>query len=146
MATVEATTAKVQRILQDSFSDVRLANNGFAIPYESTVAFVEIREWIKDQDGNPRTVVYVWAPIGRDVQPSPELFRWAAIEGRQQLFGGVTVAEADELLLVVFDHSLLGDYLDPDELTTAVAAVVLAADDMDDIVRDRFDGKRYTDA
>ena len=43
MATVEATTQKFQRILVDSFNDVRLRKDGFALEVGSTAAFVESR-------------------------------------------------------------------------------------------------------
>ena len=45
----------------------------------------------------------------------------------------------------MFDHALLGDFLDPDELIGAVRDHVHTADELDDIVHDRFGGKRYTD-
>ena len=44
-----------------------------------------------------------------------------------------------------FDHTIMGDYLDPAELVTAVGAVMYTADDLDEIVHERFGGKRYTD-
>jgi len=147
MATVDATSQKVQRILGAEFSDVRLAKNGFSVPYESTTAFVEIREWSPDKDGNPRSVVYIWAPIGREVKPTPEMYHWAATDGRQRLFGGVTVIdnEGGKDCFLMFDHTLLGDFLDPAELVSAVGAIVTTADEFDEIVRDKFGGKRYTD-
>ena len=46
---------------------------------------------------------------------------------------------------VAFDHTLLADYLDPEELVQAVVAVAVTADDVDDTVHDKFGGKRYTD-
>ena len=79
MATVEATTQKVQRILAEEYNDVRLRKNGgFLVPGGSTAAFVEIQEWTPDKDGNPRTLVYIWAPLGREVKPTEDLYHWAA--------------------------------------------------------------------
>ena len=70
MATVEATTEKVQRILVDEFNDVRLRKSGgFILEVGSSAAFVEIQEWTPDKDGNPRSLIYIWAPLGRDVKP-----------------------------------------------------------------------------
>lgn len=148
MATAEETGQKVQRILVAEFEDVRLTKDGgFAIAGGSTVAFVEPKDWVADKDGNPRSLVRVWAPLGRDVKPSPELFKWAATDGQNQYFGSVTVLiSPDEAsCFVMFDHTLLGDFIDPAELCTAVYAVLYSADELDDIVHDKFGGKRYTD-
>jgi hypothetical protein len=147
MATVEETTQKVQRILVDSFNDVRLRTNGFALEVGSTAAFVEVQAWTPDKDGNPRSLVYVWAPLGRDVAPSDELFHWAATDGQQFRLGGVTVIENKDAktCFLQFDYTILGDYLDPAELVSAVAAVMYTADDIDETVHTRFGGKRYTD-
>jgi hypothetical protein len=147
MATVEETTQKVQRILVDGFNDVRLRKNGFSLEVGSTAAFVEIQDWTPDKDGNPRTLVYVWAPLGRDVKPTEDLFHWAATDGQQFRFGGVTVIENKEAktCLIQFDHMIMGDFLDPAELLAAVGAVLYTADDLDETVHTRFGGKRYTD-
>ena len=113
----------------------------------STAAFVDIKEWTPDKDGNPRSLVYIWAPLGRDVKPSDELYHWAAVEGQQLWFGGVTIIDDKDkgTCFVQLDHTILGDYLDPAELITAVGGVMYSAEDMDEIVHDRFGGKRYTD-
>jgi hypothetical protein len=146
MATVDATSLKVQRILAAEFSDVRLTKSGFSVPYESTTAFVEVREWSPDKDGNPRSIVYIWAPIGRQVKPSPEMYHWAATDGRKRMFGGVTVVDGEGGdCFLTYDHALLGDFLDPAELAMAVGAIVTTANDFDEIVHDRFGGKRHTD-
>ena len=147
MATVEETTQKVQRILVDGFNDVRLRKNGFSLEVGSTAAFVEIQEWTPDKDGNPRTLVYVWAPLGRDVKPTDDLFHWAATDGQQFRFGGVTVIENKEAktCFLQFDHTIMGDFMDPAELIAAVGAVLYTADDLDETVHTRFGGKRYTD-
>ena len=147
MATVEETTQKVQRILVDGFNDVRLRKNGFSLEVGSTAAFVEIQDWTPDKDGNPRTLVYVWAPLGRDVKPTDDLFHWAATDGQQFRFGGVTVIENKEAktCFLQFDHTIMGDFLDPAELLAAVGAVLYTADDLDETVHTRFGGKRYTD-
>lgn len=148
MATVEATTQKVQRILVDGFNDVRLRKDGsFLLEAGSTAAFVEIKDWTADKEGNPRTLVYIWAPLGRDLKPSEELYHWAATDGQQLWFGGVTVIDDKDkgTCFLQLDHTILGDYLDPAELVAAVAGVMYSADDMDEIVHTRFGGKRYTD-
>jgi hypothetical protein len=148
MATVEVTMQKVQRILAAEFNDVMLQEDGFAIEHGSTRVNVEVLDWGKDPDGNPSSIVQVWAPVSREVKPSPDFFRWAAIEGQKFTFGSVKVLEAEDgkECFVMFGHTLLGDYLDPAELVTTVALLASTADDIDDVVHTKFGGKRYTDA
>ena len=148
MATVEATTQKVQRFLINAFGDVKLRRNGgFAIEHGSTACIVEVMDWVPDKDGAPQSLVRVSAPIGRDVRPSPDLFKWIVTEAQQVLFGKIGLYDqGDGHTFLVFEHILLGDFIDSAELTTAVLAVIFSADKLDDEVLQRFGGKRYTDA
>ena len=146
---VDVISAKVQRMLIGEFGNVRLTKDGgFAIDIGSTVVFIEIKEWTADKDNNPRSLVYLWAPLGRDVKQSPELYEWAATEGRQKWFGGVAVQKSEDgkTAFVSYDHTLLGTTVDPDELVSAVQMVGWTADDLDDVVTTKFGGKRYTDS
>jgi hypothetical protein len=147
MATAEQTSQKVQRMLASAFTDVRLTSNGFAVPHGSSQVLVEVRDWGKDSKDEPQTLVYLWAPLGRDVKLTPELFKWAATEGQDKYFGSTHVYPYDdgENGSVTLEHTLLGDYLDPMELETAVAMMFFSADALDDIVHEKFGGKRYTD-
>jgi hypothetical protein len=148
MATVEETLQKVQRILAAEFSNVMLAGEGFAIERGSSRIGITVREFGKDPEGNPSSMVRISAIVAREVPATPELFRWAAVDGSQYWFGSVTVFESEDKqqCSVVFDHALLGDYLDPAELVSAVAMVGATADQIDDVVKEKFGGKRYTDA
>lgn len=147
MATVDATREKVQRMLVEGFGDIMLTKDGFAIERGSTRVNIEIKDWGTDGKGDPSSVVRVWAPLVRELTPTPEFYRWAAVDGSRFLFGSVTVIENEGAsdCFVVFDHTLLGDYIDMDELCGAVALISGTADDLDDVVHDRFGGKRYTD-
>ena len=145
---VDVISAKVQRMLAGAFNDVRLTKDGgFALPMGSTVVYVEIKEWTPDVDGNPRSLVYLWSPLGREVPVSPELFEWAATEGRQKWFGGVNVQKHEDgkTAFVTYDHTLLGNFVDPDELSSAANMVGWTSDDLDDVVTTKFGGKRYSD-
>jgi hypothetical protein len=148
MATVEATTQKVQRMLVAKFKNVMLAEDGFAIEMGSSRVNIEIKDFGKDDEDNPRTIVHLWAPVGREVKPSPELFRWVAVEAQEYFFGATLVVVQPEATqcLVIFKHTLLGDFLDLAELEAAVGLVAVAADEYDDIVKTKFGGKRYADA
>ena len=82
MATVEETTQKVQRILVSTFNEVGLIEDGFAVEHGSTRVKVEIKRLRQGRDGNPDSLVHLWAPIGREIRLTPEFFRWAATEAQ----------------------------------------------------------------
>ncbi len=146
MATVEEATAKVQRILVGAFNNVGLTQDGFRLIQGSTAIHVRIREFGKDPDGNPSSIVYLWAPVARELAATPEFYKWAATDGQQKYIGGISVIVLDSgALNVIFDHAILADYLDPAELISAVSLVGSGADEMDDIVHDKFGGRRYID-
>ncbi len=147
MATVEAVTQKVQRILANAYNDVRLTKTGFSVPYGSSTVFIEIRDWGKDTHGDPQTLVYLWAPLGREVPMTPDLFKWVATTAQEKYFGSAHAYPGDDGKpgSVIFEHTLLGDFLDPMELETAVTMLYFSADALDEIVHDQFGGKRYKD-
>ncbi len=147
MATVEQTQQKVQRMLAASFNDVRLTKTGYALPYGSSQVYVEVRDWGKDSKGEPQTLIYLWAPLGRDVKLTPELYKWAATDGQDKYFGSVHVYAYDDGVngSVTIEHTLLGDFIDPMELETAVGMLFVSADALDETVHDTFGGKRFTD-
>ena len=120
MATVEESTQKVQRILVSKFNKVILLEDGFAIERGSTRVKIEIKDFGKDRDGNPDSLVRLWAPMGREIPATPELFRWAATEAQGYRFGATIVYENEDKTQcsAVFAHSLLADFLDPGELGT----------------------------
>jgi hypothetical protein len=142
MPTVDETKMRVQRILASKFNGVQLTEDGFSIENGSTAAHIRVRPWIETDD-RQSTWVHVWAPVAREVRPSPQLYQWAAT--RDEVFGSVQVIDRDGECMVVFDYSLLGDNLDPAELENAVAMVAIAADRIDDEVVQQFGGKRYID-
>jgi hypothetical protein len=133
---------KAQRILTDALGTVQVDGDGdFVIQEESAVTFVRVADW---DDEN--TVVRVWSIMAVDVPLSDELFRWAATEGQDFLFGSCSVIEGDDGTGEVhFTHHLLGDFLDPDELILATAAVAATANGLDDLVKARFGGRLFTD-
>ena len=45
--------------------------------------------WGKDSKGDPSSIVRVWAPLVRQLKPTPEFYRWAAVDGSRFLFGSV---------------------------------------------------------
>lgn len=151
MATVEQTMMKVQRILTGPMGlKVMLDGDRFRVTFQdaSTALSILVKELGSDDEGNPRTVVLVTAPILWGVTPTPELFEWVAREGGSRWFGHVEVHDSSEAGKVdlMFSHTLLGDFLDQGELETAMWALLSTADTWDDQLLPRFGGRRTTDS
>lgn len=126
MATVEQTTMKVQRLLTGPLGlKIGLERDIFSIVFSdlSTSVQIRIHEWVKDQEGEPQTLVLISSLILKDVKPSAALFEW-----------------------VVFSHTLLGDYLDEKELGHGVFGILQGANEWDDELQKKFGGKRWVDA
>ena len=74
-----------------------------------------------------------------------------ATEGTTYDVGCVQLYEVDEedgsqTGFLQFAYTLLGDYLDEDELGTALWTVLFTADRLDDELQAQFGGRRWTDA
>jgi hypothetical protein len=130
---------KVQRILTSEFNRVELdKDGGFTLRHESARMF--IRCW----EGDQKTFVRLTCPIVFDVQPSAELFEHVAKTGGHYIFGNVFVGEAsDGSVTLLMQHTLLGDYLDDQELIQAVIAMLGSANEIDDELAARFGGRVF---
>lgn len=138
---------KIQRILVDEMElDVRLISEGFQVPYASTAVNIRV---VEQGDGDAsRVLIKMWAPVLRNVNESAEVFRWIAVEGAVYTFGHACWnpdPQRPGVGMISFDHTLLGDYLDSEEMTTAIVALALTADDLDDGLQPRFGGQRFID-
>ena len=139
MAGVDAVRNKVQRMLANRFGSVRVDDDGrFIITHESAVVFVRVKEW------SDNTIVDIHCPLLKNVEITPELTHWIAVEG-SYYFGNTTLVPADDGRTgwIFFDHKLLGDDLDEPELMTALDSVVILSNDLDNELRDRFGGELF---
>jgi hypothetical protein len=92
------------------------------------------------------TIVKVWSPVLTKVKPTAKLFEWVATSGQERYFAHLRVIEEDRKnVMIILEHDLLGDYLDPDELMSTVASVLLGADEWDDELQKMFGGERAAD-
>lgn len=138
--TVEQVKEKVQRILVEALGSVSIDKDGdFFVRHESTVVYVRVSELRDDA-----TIVKSWAILLNDVPLTPEVYRWVATEGQEYFFGHARLVETEEGKgRIQFEHILLGDYLDPDELEWAVIALGNTADQLDDELKAKFGGSRF---
>ena len=151
MADVDQTMMKVQRLLTGPMGlRIQLEGNTISVTFSdvSTRLNLSVMEWGTNKDGDPQSLVRISAPILWQVDPSPGLYEWVAREGGSYLFGHISVHEdstAPGKLFVMMSHTLLGDYLDEEELSSALYAVLGTADKLDDELKQKFGGKRLAD-
>lgn len=149
MANVDMTMMKVQRILTGPMGlKISLQGNSIAVTFTdvSTRVNVSVSEWGKNKDGDPSSLVQLSCPILWEVDPSPALFEWIAKSS--YYFGHVTAhddSSAPGKLFLMMSHTLLGDYLDEEELSSAMYAMLGTADNLDDELKGKFGGKRLAD-
>ena len=149
MATVDQVTMKVQRLLTGNMGlRIEVIDGDFILRFSdvSTVLRVSILDWSTPGSDEPETIVCLTAPVLFGVKPTPELFKWIAMEGNNTVFGHLRVMEDHPErggLFIQFRHNLLGDYLDEKELEHAIWAVLHTADAIDDELQQRFGGTRF---
>ena len=151
MATVEQTMMKVQRILTGPMKlRIQLQGTTMYVQFSdtSTQVSISVSDWGPGRDGEPRSLVNLSSPILWAVPKTPELFEWVAREGGRYYFGHVMAADdvrESGRIFLSMNHTLLGDYIDEEELASALYAVLNTADQLDDELQKRFGGKRWTD-
>lgn len=151
MATVDQTMIKVQRLLTGPMNlKIDLSGDLIGVRFTdiSTQIHVRIIDWGKTKDGEPRTLVRVSSPVLRAVPPSPALYEYVVREAPKLWFGNLEVNDDSQnpgMLFISMGHTLLGDFLDEAELSSALYGVLNAADERDDDMQKRFGGKRWAD-
>jgi hypothetical protein len=111
---------------------------GYNGPFGSARVFVDVRPFLGES-----TVVRIASPVLSDVELTDGLALRALELAAGAAFGRFSyLPERRELW---FEHTLLGDALDPDELRLAVSTVARVADGEDDALAGAFGGKRYAD-
>ena len=151
MATVDQTMMKVQRILTGPMGlRISLQGNTMTVTFTdvSTRVNVTVQDWGTDKNGDPQTLVQLSCPILWEVDPTPALFEWIARQGGNFYFGHVTAYDdstSPGKVFLLFSHTLLGDYLDEEELSSAMWGVLTTADKLDDELKQKFGGKRLSD-
>lgn len=129
---------KVQRYLLEVLNTVSIDRDGdFTFRHGSTQLFISVQPF-----GDSSASVRIVAPIISEAPASPELFKFIACEGSYR-FGHLACQEQDGKVSILFNHSLLGDFLDPDELKLAVFLMARTADELDDEIVKKFGGRPF---
>ena len=132
---------KVQRILAANWQVELSRGGGFFVRGESTGCYIECY----DSEKTDWTYVHFYSFVLLDVPITDEFLRYVA--SSEMSFGGfiVNFSESGDKGDLLLTHTILGNYLDTEELNLAIASVFYTADDLDDDLQDRFGGQRVID-
>ena len=121
------------------------------LPDSSTAVFIRfVAKEFESKEVEDQVFVNVSAPLLRGLALTPELYQWVATEGTTYDIGCVQLYEINsedggKSGFLRYAYTLLGDYLDEDELGTALWTVLFTADNLDDELQAQFGGLRWAD-
>ena len=142
MGDIARVREKVESILAREFQVELEPEQTYGIRYGSARVLIDLE--CNPELDDARVLINLSAPLVFDLEPSPELFEYVATHSVDYYFGHIVATRMDDgTVMVSSHHTLLGDYLDDDELITAIIDVLVSADIADDEIRDRFGGERY---
>jgi hypothetical protein len=137
-ADVLAVKDKVQRYMVDLFGGVQVDRDGdFTMRHGSTQVWVSVAPF---HEAN--TAVRVFSITNLEVPATPELFHHVATRGSYP-FGHLRCSEQDGKVMIYFGHTLLGEFLDPDEFKVALFFVAGIAEGLDDEIKAKFGGRLF---
>ena len=139
-ADLEATKKKVQQYLTNNFGDVNIdKDSDFSLRHGSARIFVRTHAH-EDADF---TWIKLDVPLLLEVKETPQVFEHIALHSDDYMFGHLNAVRGDDGLMILLSQSLLGDYLDEQELVRAVGAMLGTAESLDDELKTQFGGKRF---
>ncbi len=136
---VETLRSNVEDYLRQKKLSYEVKPNGSLwIRQGSTVVVVNPSEW------GEQTLVKLAAPVALNITKiTPELTRFLVEKNFELLFGKFSLDTNGNAIW--YEHVLLGDTLNAEELFVAVATVALTADKYDEQVAKMSRGKRVAD-
>jgi len=136
---VETLRSNVEDYLRQKKLSYEVKPNGSLwIRQGSTVVVVNPSEW------GEQTLVKLSAPVALNITKiTPELTRFLVEKNFELLFGKFSLDTNGNAIW--YEHVLLGDTLNAEELFVAVATVALTADKYDEQVAKMSRGKRVAD-
>lgn len=144
MATREAVTkARVGSILGE-FLGARFfedSDGDFAFKHGREDLFVRVNSLHESS-----TVVTVFSITNEGVPPSPAVFKWVCDQNGTLLFGTIRAVEEERGVRILCMCSLLGDFLDAEELVIAIMAVGALSNDIAGKVHEQFGGELFAGA
>lgn len=138
--TLDELRGKVETYLRQRKVNYTVTPKGeYEVQFGTTAVTVKLEKWIEGT-----TMVRLTAPVALNItEITPKLTRFLAEENHKTLFGKFSLDTKNKAIL--YEHTLLGDFLDPDELFVAMGTIVGVADDYDELVSEMAGGKRAID-
>ena len=135
-----AVREKVQQYLTHSLGTVNIDSDGdFSLRYGSARVFLRVYT----HEASNNTLINLFVPVLMGVKETPQVFEYVALHADDYIFGHLNAVRTDDGLRIFLNHCLLGDYLDEQELVSAVVSVLGAADHIDDELQTQFGGTRF---
>lgn len=136
MPSVIQTRASVRRFLNGLGAVDTEDDGNFSMRNGSARIFVSVEDFADDD-----TWVRITCPVLRDVQLTPSLFEWIALNAANYRYGTMSIELQEEGRgTILLTHGVLGTYIDPEELRIAVAMLADSADQIDDVLARVFGG------
>ena len=126
---------KLAEMVDRYFVDSR---GSYVFGLDSARVFV-VPAWLK----NGATVVRVFAITNMDVDVTPQLTSFLLAKNLDFVLGSFALDE--QRGAVWFNHNLIGEFLEPEELEATLAAVAETANQMDDEIKEQFGGRLYSE-
>jgi hypothetical protein len=136
---------KVERYLKEIVSEYQVQGERFLYRQGSAVVVIHPLQW---QEGS--TIVRLISPVLSKVARAGNdaMFEEFSELNDRFIFGRFywTPSKDDAAIGTIFlEHSLLGEYLDVDELASAFVGMAATADKFDDELKAKYGGERWED-
>lgn len=92
--------------------------------------------------GDEESVISTRAYVVTGAELTADLMHFLLRENDRMTFGAFGIDEEGDIF---FEHTILGSTCDPEELRSSVSSVVLIADEYDDLIVEKWGGKRAVD-
>lgn len=132
---------KVRSMVKDLYGEAGATpyenSPGWTISSGSAMVHVAVVDWRDNLH-----LIQIMAYVVRGPELTPACLRYLLDENHNTAFGGFSV---DEDADIAFGHKLIAEHCEKDELKVVIQAVAFTADHMDDVIVQRWGGKRASD-
>ena len=142
---IEANVAKVERYLRKGGAFEILEDNLYRVRDGSAQVLISVNIL-----GNGKPFVRVFSYVLREVKKAGNeaMYEDFCKLNDEWVFGKIYYREMQDkpgLGYIMLEHNLLAEFLDYEELVSAVGCLAYVADDVDDKLKAKYGGKRFID-
>ena len=135
---LEIVREKIDRYLGEIVTSYEKGADFYRFRYETTAVIVVPMLWAETH-----VMIRIAAMVLQDLDPQPKLWERIAQANNQYMVGKLCYWPDDRLLTL--EYYIFGDYLDREELATALKLIAITADELDEKLQAEFGGKRFVD-